>query len=115
MNSFWIPQLGGQIYAMPGMRTHLHLMADGVGEYMGASANFSGAGFSGMKFTARSVSKDDFDQWVRWVQNRPRRLDSTTYAALAKQSFNNPVTHYSSVDTDLYTSIVEKFTMPMKQ
>src|ERR1700686_2250146 len=41
MNSFFIPQLGGQIYAMAGMQTQLSLIADDVGVFDGMSANFS--------------------------------------------------------------------------
>jgi cytochrome o ubiquinol oxidase subunit 2 len=60
MNSFWIPQLGSQIYAMPGMSTQLHLMAGKAGSYNGKSANISGKGFAGMTFTAKAASNDDF-------------------------------------------------------
>jgi cytochrome o ubiquinol oxidase subunit 2 len=60
MNSFWIPQLGGQIYAMSGMATQTHLMADEVGEYAGSAAEISGAGFANMKFTAKSTTNEDF-------------------------------------------------------
>lgn len=35
MNSFWIPELGGQIYAMPKMRTELYLIANKVGNFRG--------------------------------------------------------------------------------
>ncbi len=59
MNSLWIPQLAGQIYAMPGMSTQLHLESFSVGTYDGSSANLSGAGFSGMKFKAHAVSQAD--------------------------------------------------------
>jgi cytochrome o ubiquinol oxidase subunit 2 len=62
MNSFWIPQLGGQIYAMPGMSTHLHLMADKQGDYSGKSANISGRGFARMTFTARASSQHEFSK-----------------------------------------------------
>ncbi|HET8884444.1 MAG TPA: ubiquinol oxidase subunit II, partial [Candidatus Saccharimonadales bacterium] len=64
MNSFWIPQLGGQIYAMPGMVTELNLDATEQGEYKGSSANISGEGFSGMKFIAKASSQNEFDAWV---------------------------------------------------
>ncbi|HEY5806112.1 MAG TPA: ubiquinol oxidase subunit II, partial [Candidatus Saccharimonadales bacterium] len=64
MNSFWIPQLGSQIYAMPGMTTTLNLIADEPGKYNGASANISGAGFASMRFVAEAVPRADFDNWV---------------------------------------------------
>ena len=65
MNSFFVPQLGSQIYAMSGMATHLNLLADRPGEYPGISANFSGDGFPDMRFTAKAVSAGDFANWVR--------------------------------------------------
>lgn len=68
MNSFFIPQLAGQIYAMAGMQTHLNLQADGVGVYRGFSSNYSGYGFSQMRFKAHSVSQADFDTWIGTVK-----------------------------------------------
>jgi cytochrome o ubiquinol oxidase subunit 2 len=112
MNSFWVPQLGGQIYAMPGMSTQLHLMADKNGDYAGSSANISGKGFSGMKFTARAASDADFSAWVQSTQHTSLQLDQTTYTALAKQSENNPWTYYRAPQTDLYDTIVDKYMMP---
>ncbi|MDP1200191.1 cytochrome o ubiquinol oxidase subunit II, partial [Klebsiella pneumoniae] len=64
MNSFFIPALGGQIYAMAGMQTRLHLIANEKAEMEGISANYSGAGFTGMKFKAISTSQEDFNAWV---------------------------------------------------
>ncbi|MFT4021258.1 MAG: COX aromatic rich motif-containing protein, partial [Acinetobacter sp.] len=68
MNSFFIPQLAGQIYAMAGMQTHLHVLADAPGEFRGFSANYSGYGFSQMHFKAHSVTQADFDKWVADVK-----------------------------------------------
>lgn len=116
MNSFWIPQLGGQIYAMPGMVTHLNLMADHTGDFNGSSANISGAGFAGMKFVARSSSRSDFDTWINGVKNTNRptqHLDRASYTELAKSSKNNPVSYYSSVDSSVYDYVVMKYMIPM--
>lgn len=113
MNSFWIPQLGGQIYAMAGMTTQLHLMASEAGSYAGSSANFSGDGFSGMKFVAKASSQEEFDQWVNEVRQSPITLTQNEYNELAKQSENNPVTYYSSVAEKLYTTIIMKFMAPV--
>jgi cytochrome o ubiquinol oxidase subunit II len=74
MNSFFIPQLGGQIYAMAGMQTKLHLIADEAGDYAGESANFSGKGFSDMKFRAIATSPADFNGSRKFA---PRRTAST--------------------------------------
>lgn len=68
MNSFFIPQLGGQIYAMAGMQTHLHLLANETGIYRGFSSNYSGYGFSQMRFKAHSVTEQQFNEWVAAVK-----------------------------------------------
>jgi cytochrome o ubiquinol oxidase subunit II len=113
MNSFWIPQLGGQVYAMPGMSTELHLEANKAGDYAGSSANISGSGFADMKFTARAVSANDFGSWSQAVKQAPSHLMASTYAQLAKPSRANPVAYYSNVQNNLYNNTVMKFMMPM--
>jgi len=109
MNSFFIPGLGGQIYAMAGMTTKLHLIADRNAEMDGISANYSGAGFTGMKFKAIATSQEDFDAWVSEVKKAPKQLEAAEYAALAKPSQNNPVELYSSVTPNLFQTIVDKY------
>lgn len=111
MNSFWIPQLGGQIYAMPGMSTQLHLAADKVGDYHGSSANISGDGFARMTFTARADSQAAFGAWVKRAGHSPERLNWAAYQALAKPGIS-PVVYYSSPQTDLYDLIVMKYVVP---
>ncbi len=114
MNSFWIPQLAGQIYAMAGMDTKLHIMASEEGEYKGVSANYSGYGFSGMKFIAKASSQEEFEQWVKDVQRSPNTLSFEEYSNLAKKSRNNAVAYYSSVNEGLYGKIIMKFMAPAK-
>ncbi|OHA79392.1 MAG: ubiquinol oxidase subunit II [Candidatus Yonathbacteria bacterium RIFCSPHIGHO2_01_FULL_44_41] len=114
MNSFWIPQLAGQIYAMAGMDTKLHIMAIGEGEYAGLSANYSGAGFSGMKFVAKASSQEEFDQWVQQVRQSPNTLSLYEYNKLAEKSKNNVVAYYSSAEDGLYGKIIMKFMAPTK-
>ena len=109
MNSFWIPQLGSQIMVMPGMNTQLNLMADRDGDFNGFSAQISGEGFSGMTFDAKSVPHADFDQWVALVKRTDNPLSPATYAALAQPSENNPPETFSSVDSSLYTAVVNKY------
>lgn len=109
MNSFWIPQLGGQIYAMPGMTSELHLMADKAGDYRGSSANISGQGFAGMTFTAHASSEADFNTWIRAVKRAPAHLDNTAYTALAKPSSYVPPAYYSSFTNGLYDTIRMKY------
>lgn len=112
MNSFWIPSLGSQIYAMSGMSTRLYLMANHIGTYRGSSANISGEGFAGMKFTARSTSEADFDKWASRVKNTGTTLDSNTYEALAKPSTNNTTKYYLLGEADLYDKVILKYTGP---
>jgi cytochrome o ubiquinol oxidase subunit II len=109
MNSFFIPQLGGQIYAMAGMQTRLHLMASQPGDYAGESANFSGPGFSDMKFRALATSPADFDAWVAKVRASSEHLDMDRYYAVAKPSEKTPVTHFSTVDPKLFYNIVAHY------
>jgi cytochrome o ubiquinol oxidase subunit II len=112
MNSFWIPQLGSQIYAMPGMSTQLHLLADKAGYYQGSSANISGRGFAGMRFMARAGSDKEFGTWLQAARRSPLALSAGAYRNLAKQSENNPVAIYSSVEPSLYDKVVLKYMTP---
>ena len=112
MNSFWIPQLGGQIYAMPGMSTNLNLMANQQGDYRGLSANISGAGFAGMNFVARSSSDQSFNSWVSALQEAHSRLSLPAYNQLDQPSQNNPVSYYTSPQTGLYGTILAKYNGP---
>lgn len=112
MNSFWIPQLGGQIYAMPGMITQLNLMADQAGNYRGSSANISGQGFASMTFTAQAGPKNDFNHWVKDAKKSPNHLNFNTYAALAKPSQYNPATYYSSSTNGLFDAVMLKYMVP---
>lgn len=109
MNSFFIPRLGGQIYAMAGMTTRLHLIADQPGIYDGMSANYSGRGFSGMKFKAVAGSSQEFEVWVEEVRRSNRRLDSATYAELAAPSENHPAETFATVDPGLFDSLIAKY------
>jgi cytochrome o ubiquinol oxidase subunit 2 len=109
MNSFWIPQLGGQIYAMAGMQTNLQLMADHPGTYAGSSANLSGKGFAGMKFNAVSSSQTDFNKWVQSVWESPKRLDLSELERLTYPSENVPVTLYGARDQNIYDTVMMKY------
>lgn len=113
MNSFWIPSLGGQVYAMSGMSTHLHLQASEIGNYNGLSANISGEGFAGMKFVARASSHADFEQWVQSVKRLPDHLDLQEYNELAEPTKNNPTSYYSVSETGLYDNVVTKYMDPL--
>ncbi len=112
MNSFWIPQLGGQIYAMPGMNAKLHLIADEVGSYRGSSSNISGNGFAGMIFTAKASTQAEFNAWVRSVQRDSQVLTLDLYEKLALPTEYDPVSLYSLKDEALYESILLKYMKP---
>ena len=108
MNSFFVPQLGSQIYTMGGMTTHLYLLADNPGEYPGLSAMFSGDGFADMRFIAKAVPAGDFDSWVAQVRGSGSALDLPAYAELAKPSVAVPPKTYRSVEPQLFDRIVEQ-------
>jgi cytochrome o ubiquinol oxidase subunit 2 len=106
MNSFFIPALGGQIYAMAGMETRLNLLADAPGRFLGQNTQYSGSGFSDQHFEAIAASQEDFDAWVAKVKQSPGRLDAAAYRALAMPSSKHPVTYYSAVERDLFHRII---------
>lgn len=109
MNSFWIPQLSGQIYAMPGMSTQLHVMATKTGSFYGSPANIAGSGFARMNFTAKSVSPADFAAWAATAQSASKQLNMGAYTALAQPSSDYPVTQYSHIDEGIYTHVLSKY------
>lgn len=115
MNSFWIPRLGGQIYAMAGMSTQLHLVADSPGSFAGSSANLSGRGFAGMKFKAVSVSNADFNDWVSRVSRSSIQLNMPVYYQLAKPSENTPPAEYAVTDNAIYNKVLMKYMAPRSQ
>lgn len=115
MNSFWIPQLGGQIYAMAGMSTQLHLIADESGSYRGSSANLSGKGFSGMHFIAEAVTNERFNTWIEDTQLASTELNHSLYAELAKPSENEPPQLYTATDDSLYSSVMDRYVSPAHQ
>jgi cytochrome o ubiquinol oxidase subunit 2 len=114
MNSFMIQQLAGQIYAMAGMQTKLHLLASTPGDYYGRSVSFSGDGFANMQFTARAApSQDAFNQWVKQVQQSPNKLTMDAYNQLVPASTDTSTIYYSNVVDGLFNNIMMKYMMPM--
>ena len=108
MNSFFIPQLGSQIYTMSGMTSQVSLQADHAGNYHGLSAQFSGEGFAGMHFEVRAVPPDAFAQWIADTKVAGPKLDGTTYAALAKPSKDVTPATYKTIDPDLFDAVVNE-------
>jgi cytochrome o ubiquinol oxidase subunit II len=106
MNSFYIPALAGQVYAMPGMETKLHAVVNHAGTYRGISANYSGAGFSGMHFTFLGLDDNGFDDWIARAKAAGGSLTRAEYLQLERPSQNEPVRRYGSMDSDLYRLIL---------
>ncbi len=108
MNSFFIPQLGSQIYTMTGMETQLSLRADHPGVYDGISANYSGRGFADMKFKAVALSASGFNAWIARAHAAKAVLDHTTYKTLAASGASDAVAYYGTVERVLYHDILNK-------
>ena len=108
MNSFFIPQLGSQIYTMAGMQTQLSLLASEPGVYQGLSANYSGGGFSDMTFQARAMTDGDFAAWVQKVRASQQTLTPSVYRSLEKPTEKAPVTYYSEVGPNVFHDALNK-------
>lgn len=110
MNSFFIPQLGSQIYSMAGMETKLHLIADEPGTFYGFSANYSGEGFTGMDFDAIATpTAEGFDEWVEKVKREGGELNQASYNELAEPTQSHPVEYFADVEDNLFHTIIMKF------
>ncbi|WP_129726397.1 cytochrome aa3 quinol oxidase subunit II [Ectobacillus funiculus] len=107
MNSFWVPQLGGQAYTMPGMAMKLWLQADKPGTYFGSGANFTGEGFAHMQFQVVAKSQSEFNAWANKVKQTAPVLTKDGYNKLAEKGLANK-TEFSSYPTNLFNEIVDK-------
>ena len=114
MNSFFIPALAGQVYAMAGMQTQLHAVINEEGTYNGFSANYSGSGFSRMNFAFHGLTQQGFDQWASKVKAEGKALDRAAYLWLEKPSEQAPVQYFSSVENGLYDAILNMCATPGK-
>jgi cytochrome o ubiquinol oxidase subunit 2 len=113
MNSFFVPQLGSQIYTMAGMVTRLHLQAEHTGTYRGLSANFSGDGFADMRFAVDAVPAEGFEQWVHATRDAGPGLDAQAYADLARPSDAVAPFTYRAVAPGLFNDILSSGMQPM--
>ena len=109
MTSFFIPQLGSQIYAMAGRQTRLHLMADKPGVYRGHNQQFSGRGYADMHFKAVSMTQVQFDDWIGRIKQSPDTLDLNRFEEVARPTAGYPVTYFSSVSSDLFNQVISKY------
>ena len=108
MNAFYVPALAGMIYAMPGMETKLHAVMNEEGEYEGFSANYSGAGFSHMRFRFHGLSEAGFDDWIARARAGDEALTRAGYLELEAPSAREPARIFASVDADLFDAIVNR-------
>lgn len=109
MSAFDIPALGGQIYAMAGMRTRLHLIADDIGVYDGENTQLNGDGFSDMHFKAHVVSDADFQSWVHRVRAGGNPLTVAAYRTLYEPTIKAPIAYYSGVPEDFFMRIMKQY------
>lgn len=113
MNSFWVPRLSGQVYAMTGMVTQLHIEAAQPGNYPGSPAEMSGDGFSGMDFTVKAVSAQDYAAWAAATAKTAHdTLDYAAYTHLAQPSSYNSVAFYKLPDPTLFQTVIMQFMTP---
>ncbi|MET0282721.1 MAG: ubiquinol oxidase subunit II [Steroidobacteraceae bacterium] len=112
MNAFYAPTLAGMIYAMPGMRSQLHAVLNREVESEGFSSNYSGRGFSGMRFRFRGVAAGTFDRWVSDAAGGEGALDLASYRALLVPSENVPAQRFARIDPDLFRRILERCVEP---
>jgi len=115
MNSFFVPQLGSQIYTMAGMITQLNLMASESGTYNGLSAQFSGAGFSDMRFKVRALSLEEYRGWLATAHAASTPLDAAHYSRLSQPGVANEPSVYGMVAPGLFDSLIENHGAPPVQ
>jgi len=108
MNAFYIPALAGMVYTMPSMETQLNAVMNKVGVYDGFSANYSGAGFSDMKFKYHGVSQADFDAWVAKTKASTGTLNRAEFLALDKPTIKHPIMHFGTVEKGMYDLILNR-------
>jgi cytochrome o ubiquinol oxidase subunit 2 len=113
MNSFWIPSLGGQMYAMAGMNTQLNLRADEAGTYRGSSANISGDQFADMHFAVSALPSNEYDKALASLTAKGSQLTVASYTTLAKPSVVKSNLHYGKIDAGLYDWVIMKYMTPL--
>jgi cytochrome o ubiquinol oxidase subunit 2 len=105
MNSFFVPQLAGQIYTMHGMTTRLNMLAHRPGTYQGLSSQFSGDGFSDMRFKVIAMSPADFAAWAKTARTAPAMLDAAAYGVLLRPSSKVPPTLFGRIEPTLFDQV----------
>jgi len=108
MNTFYVPALAGMIYAMPGMETQLHAVINKAGIYDGMSAQYSGAGFSDMRFKFHGLTDEEFARWVEGNKTGGNTLTRADYLKLEQPSTKEPIQRFASVEPGLWGAIVDR-------
>jgi len=108
MNTFYVPALAGMIYGMPGMKSELNAVINVPGVYDGFSANYSGAGFSHMRFKFHGMSDADYQHWLNDVRTSDLSLTRAQYLELEKPSEREPVRHFARVDNGLFDAVLNR-------
>lgn len=122
MQSFMVGALAGQIYAMPGMQTQLHIIADAPGTFRGENTQFNGKGFADQKFDAVAMTKADFDTWIEDVRASGIPLDdpnyavlgrattgAETHAALGTSAMPDGVVYFNAIDPGFYHQVMSRY------
>ncbi|HQT25254.1 MAG TPA: ubiquinol oxidase subunit II [Burkholderiales bacterium] len=112
MSSFFIPRLGSQIYAMAGMQTRLHLLADETGIYSGQNQQYSGRGYADMHFKVVVTSMEDFKNWLKSMEKSPEKLDFSRYLDISRPGTGYKVAAFSGVKAGLFEEIIESARKP---
>ena len=110
MDAFYVPGLAGQIYAMAGMQTRLHMLANAPAQFTGLNTQYSGSGFADQHFAVRAVREAVFDAWIKRVGRSPKMLNAATYARLEEPKAKVLVTYYSAVEPNLFDKVIAKYT-----
>ncbi|MGT2516147.1 ubiquinol oxidase subunit II (plasmid) [Sphingomonas panni] len=113
-NTLYVPTLAGMIYAMPTMKSELNAVINKPVTSEGYSGNYTGRGYSDMRFKFYGRSPDDFARWVSGIKAGGGALQTANYIDLAKPSEKVPVMRFASVQSGLFDRIVNRCVEPGK-
>jgi cytochrome c oxidase subunit 2 len=64
IHSFWVPNLGQKMDAVPGIETTINVTPDRIGDFAVVCTELCGLGHATMRARARVVTQAEFDQWI---------------------------------------------------
>lgn len=70
IHSFWVPELGPKVDAIPGYETHLRLLPKKTGTFEGKCAELCGIQHTTMLFNVEVVPQGEFDSWLGQATSR---------------------------------------------